>query len=124
MNPYQPPVPSGRRHRRCRFRLALVCGHLVTVEVSGWYPVAVPCCDRLGGTVLCGRYVPYSSAVEYVDVVEERYEWRPAESPPEPMQIIERVPRTDTPAALHGVTSAGRSPQHVGSAWSIDGTAT
>src|SRR3954451_17158116 len=48
-------------HRLCVFEFALSCGHLVTVALTGWYPVVVSCCDRLGGTILHGIYVPYAS---------------------------------------------------------------
>lgn len=124
MNPHQPPYPGWELHRLCRFSLALTCGHRVIVDVNGWYPVAVACCDRLGGTVLCGRYVPYSSAVEYVDVIAERYQWRPAASAREPMQVIERMPRTDSPRVFLDGQSAGRFPQHVGATWVIGDPAT
>jgi hypothetical protein len=124
MNLYEPPFPDAELHRLCRFSLALTCGHRVIVDLNGWYPVCVPCCDRLGGTVLCGRYLPYSSAVEYATVIEERYEWRAPASAREPMQVIDREPRTDLPRSFGKHYSAGRFPQHIGSAWLIGRNAT
>src|SRR5829696_2928343 len=70
------PPDGYELHRLCVFVLSLSCGHLVTYFTNGWYPVRVPCCDRLGGTILRGVYVPYSSKVDYVDVLSERYEHR------------------------------------------------
>ena len=42
------------------FGFALSCGRLVTAALTGWYPVVVSCCDRLGGTIRDGIYVPYA----------------------------------------------------------------
>jgi hypothetical protein len=112
-------------HRLCVFEFALTCGHLLTVARTGWYPVEVSCCDRLGGTVLRGVYVPYASKIDYVDVLSERYERRPAGTPPGSTQLIGRRPRTDTPhqSPYPGIDgSAGRYPARVGATWSLDGS--
>jgi hypothetical protein len=113
------------QHRLCVFELALSCGHLVVVVMTGWYPVVVSCCDRLGGTVLRGLYVPYASEVDYVNVLSERYEFRPKDTRRPPVQIIGRRSRTDAPyqsPPLHQYTSSGRFPARVGAAWSLDGS--
>lgn len=113
------------QHRLCVFDLYLSCGHLVTVAMTGWYPVVVSCCDRLGGTVLRGLYVPYASEVDYVTLLSERYESRPKDTRSPAIQIIARRPRTDDPyysPTLHRYTSAGRFPVRVGATWSIDGS--
>ena len=112
--------------RLCVFDLWLTCGHIVTVAVNGWYPVAVACCERLGGTVLRGSYVPYASPVEYVNVVSEGYEQRPKSSPREPTRLLDRRPRTDEPSPPEwswSRLSAGRYPARVGAACSLDGSA-
>lgn len=49
------------------FDLWLDCGHLVAA-VAGWYPVRVPCCDRPGGTIMHGQYVPYAADVDFVQL--------------------------------------------------------
>jgi hypothetical protein len=123
MNPLEPPYDGAQLHRLCRFSLALTCGHRVIVDVNGWYPVRVPCCDRLGGTILCGRYMSYSPEVEYVAVLEERYEWRPAGSAREPLHVIDRMPRTDLPAVFLYSISSRRFPRAVGFTWDMDGQA-
>jgi hypothetical protein len=64
MNLRVPPFDGAELHRLCRFSLSLTCGHRAIVTVNGWYPVRVPCCDRLGGTVLCGLFVPYWPEVD------------------------------------------------------------
>jgi hypothetical protein len=110
--PAQPDI-----HRLCTFDLWLDCGHIATVEVDGWYPVSVSCCDRLGGTMLGGVYVPFASHVEYVNVLSERYERRPADSPRDPTRLTGRRPRTDDPQPpTHrwAKASAGRFPVRVG----------
>jgi hypothetical protein len=112
-------------YRLCVFEFDLACGHLVTVALTGWYPVVVACCDRLGGTILRGVYVPYASDIDYVRVLSERYESRPTGTPPAPKQIIGRRPRTDEPyrspaPGFYG--SAGRYPARVGATWSLDGS--
>ena len=112
-------------HRLCVFEFALACGHLVTVALTGWYPVVVSCCDRLGGTVLRGIYVPYASEIDYVNVLSERYELRPKGTPLGSVRLIGRRPRTDEPyqTATPGIDgSAGRYPAHVGATWSLDGS--
>lgn len=112
-------------HRLCVFEFDLSCGHLVTAARTGWYPVVVSCCDRLGGTVSRGVYVPYASEVDYVRVVSERYETRPAGTPLGATRIIGRRARTDDPyrSPVAGVfDSAGRYPARVGATWSFDGS--
>lgn len=124
--PDQTSPPDGYELHRLRvFVLSLSCGHLVTLFVNGCYPIKVACCDRLGGTILRGVYVPYSSNVDYVDVLSERYEHRPPGSPREPDELRGRWPRTDNPyRSPHpgGRSSTGRYPESVGAAWSIDGS--
>ena len=113
------------QHRLCVFEFALSCGHLVTAVLTGWYPVVASCCDRLGGTVLRGLYVPYASEIDYVNVLSERYESRPRGTRRPPIQIIGRRPRTDKPHQSplpRDYTSAGRYPARVGATWSIDGS--
>jgi hypothetical protein len=51
-------------YRLCVFEFFLACGHLVTVALTGWYPVVVSCCDRPGGTILRGDYEPYASDID------------------------------------------------------------
>lgn len=112
-------------YRLCVFELDLSCGHLVTAALTGWYPVHVACCDRLGGTISGGVYVPYSSEVDYVRVLSERYETRPAGTPPGGTRIIGRRDRTDPPCLSPlpaGSGSAGRLPAYVGAVWSFDGS--
>ncbi|WP_233624798.1 hypothetical protein [Actinoplanes sp. ATCC 53533] len=105
-------------HRLCVFEFALSCGHLVTAALTGWYPVIVSCCDRLGGTILRGVYVAYASDIDFVNIRSERYESRPTGTPPVPIQLIGRRSRTDAP----GTASSGRFPACVGAAWSLDGS--
>jgi hypothetical protein len=124
--PISSTPPDGQElHRLCVFELALSCGHLVTVALTGWYPVSVVCCDRLGGTILRGLYVPYASHVDYVILRVERYENRPKGTPRESDRLIDRRPRTDEPYQSRpgGPVSAGRYPARVGAAWSLDGSA-
>jgi hypothetical protein len=125
--PASAPPPGGAAgtevHRLCVFEFDLSCGHLVTAAVTGWYPVTVACCDRLGGTILDGVYVPYASDVDYVRVLSERYEARSVGTPLVPARLIGRRDRTDTPypsttAGLRG--SAGRYPAWVGATGSFD----
>ncbi len=117
---------DGQELRRlCVFELALNCGHLVTLARTGWYPVSVACCDRLGGTILHGTYVPYSSHVDGTNLLSERYEYRPKGTPSEPDRLIDRRPRTDEPYQSPypgGPTHSGRYPARVGAAWSLDGS--
>jgi hypothetical protein len=117
------PADGEEQVRLCVFKLWLSCGHLVTVTLTGWYPVVVACCDRLGGTIWYGAYVAYASDVDYVKVVSERYEIWPARTPREPWRLIGRQPRTDDPRpALHAGDegSSGRYPARVGSTWNLD----
>lgn len=126
------PPPRDSRHaedgwelvRLCVFDLALSCGHVATVALTGWYPVSVACCDRLGGTILRGQYVPYSCDVDYVQVVSERYEHRPTGTPPPATRLLGRRARIDDPypAAGRAWSSSGRFPAHVGATWSLDGS--
>jgi hypothetical protein len=112
-------------HRLCVFEFDLSCGHLVTAALTGWYPVHVACCDRLGGTISGGVYVPYSSDVDHVRVLSERYETRPAGTPLGGTRIIGRRARADEPYRSRlsaGFCSAGRFPACVGAAWSFDGS--
>lgn len=110
--------------RLCVFDLALSCGHLATVALTGWYPVRVACCDRLGGTILRGLHVAFASEVDDVKVVSERYEDRPCGTPPAPTRVLGRRVRTDDPyrAAVRAESSSGRFPARVGAAWSLDGS--
>ena len=120
----QPPQPEGNQlHRRCVFDLSLDCGHVATVAVDGWYPVSVSCCERLGGTILRGVYIPYASHVEYVNVLSETYEHRPAGTPCDPTRLLARRDRTDTarqPAYPGARGTAGRFPARVGATWNFD----
>jgi hypothetical protein len=117
------PADDGESHRLCRFDLWLTCGHIATVTVDGWYPVTVACCDRLGGTVLHGQFVPYASHVDYVALLAEDYQLRPAGSSREPTRLLARRPRTDEPCPP-GHTghecNAGRYPAWVGATWNLD----
>ena len=116
---------DGQVHRLCVFDLWLTCGHIATVTVDGWYPVSVACCERLGGTVLRGEYVPFAAEVAYVTVVSERYEHRPDGTAREPTHVVGRRPRTDDPrpgAYLGTEPSSGRYPARVGAVWSLDGS--
>lgn len=113
------PPPEGPReqHRRCVFDLDLSCGHVVTYAVTGWYPVSVACCDRLGGIVLDGMYVAYCSQVDYVRLRSERYINCPAGTPPRPSRVLRRRSRTDDPARSSYPghrASSGRFPTRVG----------
>lgn len=116
---------NGEQHRLCVFEFGLACGHLVTAVMTGWYPEVVSCCDRLGGTVLRGLYVPYAAEVDYVNMLSERYEYRPPGTRGVPVQIICRRSRTDEPYQppfrCH-YTNAGRFPARVGATWSLDGS--
>jgi hypothetical protein len=130
--PCVPPAPASletgegpEEHRLCVFEFDLTCGHLVTVALTGWYPVTVACCNRLGGTIRRGDYVPYDSDIEAVRVLSERYEVRPAGTPRGSVRVIGRRPRTDEPrpSPYPGITgSAGRYPARVGATWSLDGS--
>ncbi|WP_204300006.1 hypothetical protein [Actinoplanes campanulatus] len=109
----------------CIFEFDLSCGHLVTVAVTGWFPVAVSCCSRLGGTIKQGEYVPFASAVDYARVLVQNFERRPRGTRCPPIQIIGRRPRTDEPhpPSHHGFDgSSGRFPNRVGAARSLDGS--
>jgi hypothetical protein len=117
------PADGQEQFRLCVFKFWLTCGHLVTVTLTGWYPEVVACCDRLGGTIRCGEYVAYASHVDYVNVLSERYENRPAGSPREPYRLIGRQHRIDDPRpAQHpgDEGSAGRYPAHVGATFNLD----
>lgn len=105
-------------HRLCVFEFALSCGHLVAIALTGWYPVRVACCDRLGGTIVRGDYVAYASDVDFVDIRSERYESRPKGARLAPTLLIGRWPRTDAPSRA----GAGRFPACVGAAWNFDGS--
>lgn len=100
-----------------RFLLQLSCGHAVTADVEGWYPVSVSCCDRLGGTINhAGSYVPYASNVDYVDLLSSRA----ATAPRMWLDVVARRPRSDQPcpASCRWHThSAGRYPARVGATW-------
>jgi len=112
-------------YRLCVFEFDLSCGHLVTAARTGWYPVSVACCDRLGGTISRGVYVPCASDVDYVRILSERYETRPAGTPLGGTRIIGRRARTDNPyrSLVAGeLGSAGRYPARVGATWSFDGS--
>ncbi|MFY1700211.1 hypothetical protein ACN28G_00355 [Micromonospora sp. WMMA1923] len=112
--------------RLCVFELALSCGHRVTMAVTGWYPVSVACCDRLGGTVLRGRYVSYFSQVDYVRLRSERYRYRSKGVPRRSGRLLDRQPRTDEPRPSPRPgdwASSGRFPARVGATWSLDGSA-
>lgn len=112
-------------YRLCVFDFDLACGHVVTAALTGWYPVVVSCCDRLGGTILRGDYVPYASDIDYVRILSERYEMRPKGTSRGSTQVIGRRPRTDEPysSPYPGIDgSTGRYPARVGSTWSLDGS--
>lgn len=119
------PPPAGPReqHRRCIFELDLSCGHVVTYAVTGWYPVSVSCCDRLGGTVARGEYVAFASDVDFVRLVSERYIDCPAGTAHRPSRVLRRRSRTDDPSPPwypgHRA-STGRYPAHVGATWILD----
>ncbi|MEU4693735.1 hypothetical protein [Actinoplanes sp. NPDC023714] len=119
-------APPGFELRRdCLFSLDLSCGHVVLAWVTGFYPVSVPCCDRLGGTIRDGRYVPFVSAVDYARLLFEHYELQSAGSPPDPTQVVGRQARTSDPyrpAGESSYLSTGRFPARVGAALSIDGS--
>ena len=83
------------------------------------------CCDRLGGTIRQGLYVPFLSDVDYVRCLVERHEYRPPGTSYPPAQVIGRRTRSDEPsspmyAGLAG--SAGRFPARVGACVSLDGS--
>lgn len=123
--PANPPPDGWQLHRLVVFLLPLSCGHQVSLFVNGWYPVRVACCDRLGGTIQNGIYVAYASDVDYVQVISERYEYRPPGAIREPNEVRGRWPRTDDPyRSPHpgGGSSTGRYPAHVGATWSFDGS--
>lgn len=110
------------RHRRCVFDLDLSCGHVVTYAVTGWYPVSVACCDRLGGTILHGTYVAFNSDVDYVRLRSEHYIDVPAGTAPRPSRLLHRGDRTDAPArpSYPGHRpSTGRYPARVGATWTL-----
>jgi len=112
-------APDGRHelHRRCVFELDLSCGHCLTVELDGWYPVSVTCCDRLGGIWYNGSYVSFASNVDYARCLQERYEQRPAGAAGEPLRTWGRRARTDNPVPPDDCRprgSAGRFPARVG----------
>jgi hypothetical protein len=114
-----PPATAeaGELHRLCVFELDLDCGHCVTVAANGWHPVSVACCDRLGGTWLDGTYIPLSSTVDHVRVVEERYEHRPPGAERAPTRMLSRRGRTDDPVIPSHPWQrggAGRFPARVG----------
>jgi hypothetical protein len=114
-----------QEYRLCVFEFDLSCGHTVTVALTGWYPVIVSCCDRLGGSILRGDYVPFASDIDYVRGVAERYELRPKGTPRGSAQVIGRRPRADEPRPpdLPGLRgSAGRYPARVGATFSWDGS--
>jgi len=122
------PAPQPNREqmrRRCVFDLWLDCGHITTVAAEGWYPVSVACCNRLGGTILRGHYLPYASGVDYVHVLSEHYEHQPEATPPAPVRLLGRRLRTDQPYQPDhrwAQPTAGRFPARVGATWSIDGS--
>jgi hypothetical protein len=112
-----PPENPRELHRRCVFDLDLSCGHVVTYAVTGWYPVSVACCDRLGGIVAGGTYVAYCSQVDYVRLSSERYIDCPAGTPPRPSRVLHRRSRTDDPSRSSYPgwrASSGRFPARVG----------
>ncbi|MEU4243956.1 hypothetical protein [Actinoplanes sp. NPDC026619] len=120
-----PPDAPRDQHRRCVFDLDLSCGHVVTYAVTGWYPVSVGCCDRLGVTIMDGTYVAYDSHVDHVRLRLERYVEVPASTPPRPSRVLRRLSRTDDPArpSYPGHrASTGRYPARVGAAWTLDGS--
>ncbi|WP_157410743.1 hypothetical protein [Actinoplanes rectilineatus] len=120
------PAPSAvgprEQHRRCVFDLDLSCGHVVTYAVTGWYPVSVACCDRLGGTMLHGTYVAFSSDVDHVRLRSERYIDVPAGTARRPSRVLRRHLRTDDPSPPwfpgHRA-STGRYPARVGATWTL-----
>lgn len=125
--PADPPPDGWQLHRLVVFLLLLSCGHEVSLFVTGWYPVAVACCERLGGTIQGGIYVAFASDVDYVQVLSERYEYRPPGAERERDELRGRRPRTDDPhRSPHpgGGSSTGRYPARVGAAWSFDGSIT
>ncbi|SNS98709.1 hypothetical protein SAMN05421812_102637 [Asanoa hainanensis] len=114
--------PGMEVHRLCIFDLSLDCGHIATVAVNGWHPVNVACCDRLGGIAVHGDYAVYSSSVDYVNPLSERYEDRQPGACRELTVLLRRRPCTDEPTqpSWHGEpTSAGRFPVRVGATWHI-----
>ena len=118
-----PPQGPREQHRRCVFDLDLSCGHVVTYAVTGWYPVSVACCDRLGGTILHGTYVAFSSDVDYVRLRSKRYIDYPAGAARRPSRLLRRRSRNDDPAQpsyLGLRASAGRYPARVGATWTLD----
>jgi hypothetical protein len=83
----------------------------------------VACCDRLGGTVRRGEYVPYASHVDYVTVLAEDYQARPTGTRPGPTVVLARRPRTDEPCPPGHTAhecSAGRYPARVGATANLD----
>jgi len=105
-------------HRLCLFDLDLSCGHCVTVRLTGWCPVSVACCDRLGGAWHAGTWMPFTSDVDYARLLEETYEQRPANTSREQLQVLSRRARTDPPATAKfwNRSSSGRFPSRVGAA--------
>ena len=121
MTGQHPQHEKTQLHRLCVFDLSLDCGHIATVAVG--YPVSVACCQRLGGTIRGGVYVPYSSHVEFVNVLSETYEHRPAGTPRDPTWLLGRHDRTDAPPqpAYRRVRgTAGRYPARVGATCNFD----
>ncbi|WP_199512206.1 hypothetical protein [Nucisporomicrobium flavum] len=117
-----PPYGPREQHRRCVFELDLSCGHVVTYAVTGWYPVSVSCCDRLGGTILRGEYVAFASEVDYVRLLSERYIDCPAGTAHRPSRVLRRRARTDAsskPSYQGHRTSTGRYPARVGATWTL-----
>jgi hypothetical protein len=111
------PAEPGELHRLCIFELDLTCGHTVTVRPTGWYPVSVACCDRLGSAWYDGTYHSFDSTVDHVRCLEERYEHLPPGVEREPLRVLDRRARTDDPVIpvrpwQHG--SAGWFPARVG----------
>ncbi|WP_203902847.1 hypothetical protein [Virgisporangium aliadipatigenens] len=101
------------------FELDLNCGHCVTVSLDGWYPVTVSCCDRLGGTWLSRTFYPIASGVDYVRCLSERYENRPDGTPQDPLVLLHRRDRTDSPRIPQQpwqIGTAGRFPAWIGAA--------
>lgn len=80
-------------------------------------------CDRLGGTIQHGVNVPCASDIDYVRLLSERCEARPAGMPLGATRLIGRWACTDEPhrSAAPGLfSSAGRYPAWVGATWSFD----
>ncbi|GLZ00801.1 hypothetical protein Acsp02_80530 [Actinoplanes sp. NBRC 103695] len=122
-NTGRPEAGPREQHRRCVFELDLSCGHTVTYAVTGWYPVSVSCCDRLGGTVARGEYVAFASDVDFARLMSESYIDCPAGTAPRPSRVLRRRSRTDDPSPqwYRGhPASSGRYPARVGATWILD----